>query len=145
NVDIITSTNMSVSYSPVEDFLTRLLEVDTMGRHRPRTMSATIADLDLYTYGDVQPTMYGIHGVDDNPKLHPYANPENLCHRCDSNASCGGVGNACVTVGDSGRRCVAACTDDSGCPTGYACKPVASASTSTIYGSYCVPQARTCN
>ena len=57
----------------------------------------------------------------------------------------GGVGNACVTVGDSGRRCVAACTDDSGCPTGYACKPVASASTSTIYGSYCVPQARTCN
>lgn len=144
NIDIITSTNMSVSYSPVEDFLARLLEIDTMGRHRPRTMSATIADLDLYTWGEVQPTMYGIHGVDDNPKVHPYANLENACKRCSSNATCGGVGNACITVGDSGRRCVAACTDDSGCPDGYSCKQVASASTSTIYGSYCVPAARTC-
>lgn len=145
NIDVITSTNMSVSYSPVEDFLTRLLEVDTQGRHRPRTMSATIADLDLYTYGEVQPTMYGIHGVDDNPKLHPYANPENSCKRCSANSDCGGVGNTCVGIGDSGRRCVAACTDDAGCPDGYACKPVASASTSTIYGSYCVPRTRSCN
>ncbi len=145
NIDVITTTNTSVSYSPVEDFLTRLLEVDTTGRHRPRTMSATIADLDLYTLGEVQPTMYGIHGIDDNPKLHPYANPENSCKRCSSNASCGGVGNACVTVGDNGRRCVAACTDDSGCANGYACKAVASASTSTIYGSYCVPKSRSCN
>jgi hypothetical protein len=145
NIDVITSTNMSVSYSPVEDFLTRLLEVDTLGRHRPRTMSATIADLDLYTLGEVQPTMYGIHGIDDNPKVHPYANLENSCKRCSSNAACGGVGNACVTVGDSGRRCVAACTDDTGCPDEYSCKQVASASTSTIYGSYCVPKARTCD
>jgi hypothetical protein len=145
NIDVITTTNMSVSYSPVEDFLARLIEVDTSGRHRPRTMSATLADLDLYTLGEVQPTMYGIHGIDDNPKLHPYAKPENACNRCSSNAACGGVGNACVTVGDSGRRCVAACTDDAGCGAGYACKQVASASTSTIYGSYCVPRTRSCN
>jgi len=145
NIDVITSTNMSVSYSPVEDFLTRLLEVDSQGRHRPRTMSATVADLDLYTLGDVQPTMYGIHGIDDNPKLHPYANPESSCKRCSSNTACGGVGNACVTVGTSGRRCVTACTDDTGCADGYACKQVASSSTSTIYGSYCVPKSRSCN
>jgi hypothetical protein len=145
NIDVITSTNMSVSYSPVEDFLARLLEVDTLGRHRPRTMSATIADLDLYTYGETQPTMYGVHGIDDNPKLHPYANVEKSCSRCSSATDCGGVGNACVTVGDSGRRCVAACTDDTGCPDGYSCKAVASASTSTIYGSYCVPKARSCD
>ena len=38
-----------------------------------------------------------VHGVDDNPKLHPFANPENMCKRCSSNAQCGGVGNAwCV-------------------------------------------------
>ncbi len=145
NIDVITTTNPSVSYAPVEDFLARLLEVDTSARHRPRTMSATIADLDLYTYGEVQPTMYGIHGIDDNPKLHPYANPENACKRCSSNTTCGGVGNACVAVGDSGRRCVAACTDDAACGVGYACKQVASASTSTIYGSYCVPTSRSCN
>jgi hypothetical protein len=88
--------------------------------------------------------MYGIHGVDDNPKLHPYGNAENLCKSCSSNAACGGVGNSCVSIGDSGRRCVAACTADAGCPDGYKCKEVASASTSTIYGSYCVPATRTC-
>ena len=53
-------------------------------------MTATIADLDLYTEGEAQMSMYGIHGIDDNPKA------------------------------------------------------VASASASTIYGSYCVPVTRRC-
>ena len=145
DIDVITTTSFSVSYSPVEDFLGRLMELDSQSRHRPRTLSQTIADLDVYSVGEPSPTMYGIHGIDDNPKVHPYANLENLCHTCSSNAACGGVGNACVSVGTSGRRCVAACTSDEGCGTGYVCKQVASASTSTIYGSYCVPASRTCN
>jgi len=144
NIDVITTTSFSVSYSPVEDFLGRLLEQDSQGRLRPRTMTQTIEDLDLYSVGEPSPTMYGIHGIDDNPKLHPFANPENACKKCSSNAACGGVGNSCVSVGTSGRRCVAACTDDSGCGVGYKCKPVASASTSTIYGNYCVPATRSC-
>lgn len=145
DIDVITTTSFSVSYSPVEDFLGRLLELDSQGRHRPRTMAQTLEDLDLYSADEPSHTMYGVHGIDDDPKLHPYANPENLCHTCSSNAACGGVGNACVTVGTSGKRCVAACTADAGCPTGYQCKKVASASTSTIYGSYCVPATRSCN
>ncbi len=145
DIDVITTTSFSVSYSPVEDFLGRLIEIDSQSRHRPRTLSQTIADLDVYSVGEPSPTMYGIHGIDDNPKLHPYANPENLCKACGSNSACGGVGNACVTIGDSGRRCVAACTSDEACGAGYQCKQVASASTSTIYGSYCVPATRSCN
>ena len=108
-------------------------------------MAQTIEDLDVYSVGEPSPTMYGIHGIDDNPKLHPFANPENMCRSCSSNAACGGVGNSCVSVGTSGRRCVAACTSDAACGDGYACKPVASASTSTIYGNYCVPKTRVCN
>ncbi len=145
DIDVITTTNFSVSYSPVEDFLARLLEIDTQSRHRPRTMTATIADLDLYTLGEAQMSMYGIHGIDDNPKLHPYGNLEKSCNRCSANADCGGVGNTCATVGSSGKRCMAACTDDAACGEGYKCKAVASASTSTIYGSYCVPATRSCN
>jgi hypothetical protein len=144
DIDVITTTSFSVSYSPVEDFLGRLLEIDSQARHRPRTMSQTIADLDLYSVDEPSLSMYGIHGIDDNPKLHPYANPENMCNRCSSNSACGGVGNSCVTIGSSGRRCVAACTDDAGCGVGYQCKPVASAATSTIYGKYCVPASRSC-
>jgi len=145
DIDVITTTSFSVSYSPVEDFLGRMLELDSQGRHRPRTMAQTIEDLDLYSADESSHTMYGIHGIDDDPKLHPYANPENLCKSCSSNTTCGGIGNACVSVGTSGKRCVAACTADSGCPTNYQCKKVASASTSTIYGSYCVPATRSCS
>jgi hypothetical protein len=144
DIDVITTTSFSVSYSPVEDFLGRLLELDSQGRHRPRTMAQTLEDLDLYSADEASHSMYGIHGIDDDPKLHPYANVENSCKSCSSNAACGGVGNACVSVGTSGRRCVAACTSDSGCPTNYGCKKVASSSTSTIYGSYCVPASRSC-
>jgi hypothetical protein len=144
NLDVITTTSFSISYSPVEDFLARLLELDSQGRLRPRTMTQTIADLDLYSVGEESITMYGIHGIDDNPKVHPFAKLENLCKRCTSNSACGGVGNSCVSVGSSGKRCVAACTDDAGCGAGYKCKAVASASTSTIYGSYCVPTNSVC-
>jgi hypothetical protein len=144
DIDVITTTSFSVSYDPVQDFVGRLIELDSQSRHRPRTMSQTLADLDLYSVGEDSPSMYGIHGIDDNPKLHPYSNPENLCESCSSNAACGGVGNACVSIGNDGRRCVAACTDDAACPSGYTCKEVASSSTSTIYGSYCVPTSRSC-
>lgn len=139
DIDVITTTNMSVSYAPVEDFLGRLLEIDTTGRHRPRTLSATLADLDLYTDGEAQPTMYGVHGIDDNPTLHPYANLAKAGARCSTNAECGGVGNTCAAVGTTGKRCLPACTATAGCPTDTRCRAVASASTSTIYGSYCAP------
>lgn len=144
DIDVISTTSFSVSFSPVQDFLARLLELDSKARLRPRTMTATIADLDLYSVDEPSPSMYGIHGIDDNPKLHPFGNLENTCTSCSANAECGGVGNACVTVGQTGKRCVAACTDDSACGTGMACKKVASASNSTIYGSFCVPENRRC-
>ncbi len=144
DLDIITTTNSSVSYSPVQDFLARLLELDSRGRLRPRTMSQTIADLDVYTWGEVQPTMYGIHGVNDNPKLHPFSNIENMCKKCSTTSDCGGVGNTCATV-DGSRRCLPACTDDAACGAGYKCRPVASSSTSTIYGEFCVPTDMSCN
>jgi len=146
DIDVITTTSFSVSYSPVQDFLGRLLELDTRARLRPRTVTATIADLDVYSVDEDSHTMYGIHGIDDNPKLHPFAHLENQCNRCSANSQCGGVGNACVSIGaTAGRRCVAACTDDSGCDDGYRCRKVASESTSTIYGSYCVPDNRRCD
>jgi len=144
DIDIISTTSFSVSWSPVQDFLARLIELDSKGRLRPRTMTATIADLDLYSVDEASQTMYGVHGIDDNPKLHPFANIENACRTCSANSACGGVGNACVTVGQSGKRCVAACTEDAACGDGFACKKVASASSATIYGSYCVPANKRC-
>ena len=89
-------------------------------------------------------TMYGVHGIDDNPQLHPYAEPDLLCESCGSNADCGGPGNMCVSIPDEGRHCAAACTTDAGCPDGYRCRKVASSSSQTIFGSMCVPDDLSC-
>jgi hypothetical protein len=145
NVDVITTTSFSDASSPatVEKFIARMIELDSLGRHRPRTVKSLLEDLDASTGWGFH-TMYGVHGIDDNPTLHPYGRADRLCRACTANAQCGGAGNACVTVGNSGRRCAAACTDDAGCPVGYACKKIASASASTIYASMCVPETNRC-
>jgi hypothetical protein len=143
-IDVITTTQSSNASSPaaVEDFISRLIERDSQGRHRPRTMKSLLSDLDSNSYWFH--TMYGIHGIDDNPALHPYAESDLLCEPCSSNADCGGVGNMCVGVGSDGKHCVPACTDDRGCPDQYACTAIASHSAGTIYARACVPQSFTC-
>ena len=100
-------------------------------------MSNLLTKLDAESWGFT--TMYGMHGIDDNPKLVPWASPSTFGTRCSVNADCGGPGNLCV--GASGAKtCTAACAVDAGCGTGYSCKAVASASSSTIYGRACAKQ-----
>lgn len=138
-IDVITTTSFSDAGSngAVTDFISRLIERDSRGRHRPRTVKSLLSDLDGNSFW-AHP-MYGIHGIDDNPALHPYAEADMMCQACSSNTDCGGPGNMCIRVGDAGRRCAAACTDDRGCPDGYRCAAVASSSSRTIYGRACVP------
>ncbi len=81
--------------------------------------------------------MYGMHGIDDNPKLVPFAKTQNFGKACTANADCGGPGNLCVGATAATKTCTAACADASGCGTGYTCKAVASSSTNTIYGRAC--------
>jgi hypothetical protein len=140
NLDVVTTTSFSNAASPdtVTDFLSHLWEVDARGRHRPRTVKTLLTTLDRNAGIGFQ-TMYGMHGIDDNPRLHPYAARDMIGQECGANADCGGLGNLCVRRSARDPKfCTAACTDDTGCPGGYACKPVASGS--TIYGNACVPR-----
>ena len=134
NVDVITTTSFSNASSPaaVQDFIAALLARDSQQRLRPQPVSGLLTRLDSQSWGFT--TMYGMHGIDDNPKLVPFAVRERFGAACSANADCGGPGNLCV-----GGTCTAACaaTGESGCGTGYTCKSVASASTSTIYGRAC--------
>jgi hypothetical protein len=146
NVDVITTTSFSNAATPatVEDFMTRLIETDSHGRHRPRTVSSLLEDLDSNSYWFH--TMYGVHGIDDDPQLHPYARTDLMCHACSKNADCGGVGNACVRLSGAGagKVCAPACTSDDACGDGYRCAKIASSSSSTIYASMCVPRQNRC-
>jgi hypothetical protein len=137
---VITTTSFSNVESPltVQNTITRLIERDSQGRHRPRTVSTLLSQLDENADDVGFTTMYGIHGIDDNPRLHPYMNAETMGDRCTRNTNCGENGNLCVSMGTHGRTCTAACTDDSGCPRGWACRQVASPSSHAIYGRACV-------
>jgi hypothetical protein len=146
-IDIITTTSFSNASTPktVEDFLGALLERDSRGRLRPRTLKSLLTNLDAASSSAGFHTMYGIHGIDDDPALHPFAIEENACSECSANADCGGIGNLCITIGDDGKRCAPACTDDRGCAEGYRCRAVASSATSTVYANACVPAGLSCD
>ena len=136
-IDIITTTAPSnaTSTGAVTDILSRLLETNDREEHDPQPIRALMRDLD--SNSSWFHTMYGIHGIDDNPQLHPYGVVANACRPCETDAECGGPGNRCVAVGESGRRCAPSCTTDAGCGGGYACRSIASGT--TIYDSVCVP------
>ncbi|HEY5920323.1 MAG TPA: hypothetical protein VIV11_01575 [Kofleriaceae bacterium] len=138
NVDVITTMSFSNASSPatVQNFMSALLARDSAGKLRPQPISSLLTRLDGESWG-FQP-MYGYHGIDDNPKLVPFAKTANFGKTCSANADCGGPGNLCVTSTAGGKKCTAACASDPGCGTGYACRSVASTSSSTIYGKACM-------
>lgn len=143
NLTVLTTTSFSNASTPeaVQDFISRLIERDSRGRHRPRTIRSLLVDLDDNA-GSGFHTMYGAHGVDALPRLHPYADREMLGELCAANADCGGLGNMCVRMPDGARRCTAACTSDDACGAGSRCMPVGSSSSRAIYGSACMTPAR---
>jgi len=140
-LDVITTTSFSNAATPkaAQDFISRLIERDSHGHHRPRTVSSLLSDLDD-NGGWGFHTMYGIHGVDDDLTLHPYADLEMMGEECAVNADCGGLGNLCVRQLDGSHACSAACTADAGCPADMACRQIGSSRSRAIYGSACVPR-----
>ncbi|MGE5183670.1 MAG: hypothetical protein ACM31C_16475 [Acidobacteriota bacterium] len=139
NVDVITSMSFSNAATAVvtKDFLTALFAHDSSDRLRPRNILSLLTKLDSEAEAAGFHTMYGIHGIDEDPHLHPFANTAKFGDKCSANADCGGPGNLCITMGSSGKRCTAACAGDGGCPDTYTCKAVASSSTATIFGRAC--------
>ena len=136
HVDVITTTSFSDAASPaaVQHFLSTLLARDSQAKLRPQPVSTLLTKLDSESYGFT--TMYGMHGIDDNPTVVPWARTASFGKKCSANADCGGPGNLCVST-TAGKQCTAACVADAGCGTGYTCKKVASSSTTTIYGKAC--------
>jgi len=137
NVDVITTMSFSNASTPatVQNVLSALLARDSSGKLRPQPVSTLLTKLDSQSWGFH--SMYGLHGIDDNPKLVPFAKTGNFGKTCSANTDCGGPGNLCVST-TGGKKCTAACAADPGCGTGYACRTVASSSTSTIYGKACL-------
>lgn len=142
NIDIITTTSYSnaSTSAAVRDSITALVGTQSGGSHYPKTYLTYLRDMDSNSYWFS--TMYGVHGIDDNPHGHPYAAVENLCKPCSADAACGGVGNKCSRLNTDEKICTFECTDDDGCPNGYRCQSAASGNTITT--KLCAPVNGTC-
>ena len=142
NLDIITTTTYSTAgdADPVKDFLTAMVGTWDDDSHAASTYGELMRDLDWNAWDTA---MYGVHGIDDNPHLHPYAQPEHFCETCTWDQDCGDGANFCVKLGTDGQFCTAECTGDDGCPDGYTCAAVARKQ--TITGRACVPRHFSCS
>lgn len=143
NIDIITTTSFSDagSASAVTDFLKSFVGDDAGEELRavPR-LSTLLRDLDNNSYWFT--TMYGVHGIDDNPHAHPFADQGKLCNACEFNADCGGMGNMCVKMADGSKACTYECTADDACGEGFVCQ--AAQSDGWVRTKVCVSTRATC-
>ncbi|MDF1566368.1 MAG: lamin tail domain-containing protein [Deltaproteobacteria bacterium] len=142
NIDVITTTSFSNAgtASTVTDFLRAVLGTDAEGNQVAKKYGELLSDLD--SNSSWFHTMYGVHGIDDNPHAHPYGNPAGLCGECKEDADCGGAGNLCAKLNDQERVCSFECTADDGCPAGYKCYDIARGSWLTTKA--CVPDGLSC-
>lgn len=142
NLDIITTTSFSNAGTEkaVTDLLGAVLGVDYRDDFKPQRYSELLEDLDGNSYWFQ--TMYGVHGIDDNPHAHPYADTDAICSECSSSADCGGTGNVCASL-EGANVCTYECTADDGCPDGFTCRETRTGS--WLSTSVCVPSTYTCD
>jgi hypothetical protein len=114
----------------------------TAAGHKPLSFGQLLAEMNRNQSRDV---MYGVHGLDDNPRLSPWADPALTGKKCTSAAACGAADSACVKPASAACKvCAPACTDSSGCPAGTKCLAIASTATSMLAGRQCVATSPVC-
>jgi len=141
-IDIVTTTSFSNASTPaaIKDSLNILLRETYEGQHEPTTFKRYLKDMDgNSSWFD---TMYGAHGIDDNPHAHPYGDPAGLCGACEHDSDCGGVGRSCNRLTGAETFCTYECTADDGCPEGYKCMDIAFGD--TLRTHRCAPVTLTC-
>lgn len=137
NADVITSVNYGsalVRAESVRSLLHGLLD-ETGTRWVPRSWDAILKGVNDTQRGRWT-SIYGVHGLADNPKLSMLADPSKIGRSCRLNSQCGGGDSLCVSMGET-RVCGAACTDDAACPNGTTCRPVRSRTLGSI--KQCLP------
>ncbi len=130
SLNIITTTTFSDASTP--DEVEKLM--DALFVHPAKSWNEVLTDQNgSWGIG----AMYGVHGLDANPRLHPFSDLSFEGKSCAADADCGAEGNRCVHEGSSAGICAAICLDSSGCPDGTTCKALASGT--SIVARACIP------
>lgn len=117
NLDVITTVNYSYGEGTL-GVLEGLVGTDARGNHKPVDYYKLIKNLNEGYWSREETVIYGVHGIDGNPQLHPWANLDKLGATCARHSDCGDAGgNRCVTTTD-GKQCAAVTLAKAGCPAG---------------------------
>ncbi|MBM4318527.1 MAG: hypothetical protein FJ125_00850 [Deltaproteobacteria bacterium] len=138
NLDVFTTVNFSYGEGTL-GLLQNLLRLDRQGVHQPQTYGRMVRDLNAEWWNSYKEVFYGVHGIDGNPRLHPYAALERIGQPCEIVQDCGDAGgNVCIRRGEEqGKICGAVALDQAQCPAGSSLFPLAQGS--TIRSHACLP------
>ncbi len=143
NTDIMTTvhtTPFSAGYHVIWRLMYWFTFTDNRGNHFPLSWQTMIRDLNR----DFPEVHYGVHGVDDGPKLNPHASEDIMCQPCWNDSQCGAGGNYCLGFADGGG-CGVACTTDAACGQGYRCARIFDIDDQFYMPKQCVPRSLDCS
>lgn len=122
NTDVITTGNYSAIQSKanqVISFIHSFIDQRT-GSWVPRSWDSVLSRMNAV--GERSWVhVYGVHGIDDDPRISPLADASKIGAACRVDADCGAADSRCVQVSSTKRVCGAACADSSACPSGTKC------------------------
>lgn len=122
NTDVITTGNFSAIQSKANQviaFIHSFIDQKS-GAWIPRSWDSVLTRMNAV--GERSWVhVYGVHGIDDDPKASPLADPSKVGSTCRTDADCGAVDSKCLATSSTKRVCGIACADTAGCPSGTKC------------------------
>lgn len=122
NTDVITTGNYSAiqpKANQVIAFIHQLID-QRSGAWIPRSWDSVLSKMNAV--GERSWVhIYGVSGLDDNPKLSPLADASKVGATCATDADCGAADSRCLQVSSRKKVCGVACADTTGCPSGTKC------------------------
>lgn len=136
NLDVITTVNYSYGQGTLQLF-NQLITLDQSSVHYPISFYEIVGALNNDPTNDHYGVFYGVMGMDGNPQLNPYADPNLIGQACESQADCVGnpYANLCVGMSEGGSACIGTTLGAEGCPEGTTYAYVANEQ--TVIGGVC--------
>ncbi len=142
DLDVITTTSFSNAAGKgrtAKILIDAVSNQDLGGEMKPQMYGEMIRKLNQEYW---MTPLYGVHGIDDNPRFNPFADFSKLCEPCSSHAQCGGFDSSCVDYGGGKKHCGTKCETDNDCPNGFTCFEIRDGD--TITGTACAPASLSC-
>lgn len=148
NLDVVSAINYTAVVQGIPRVMALIdgfLAQDEEGRFLPESWDGLLAPLNVgYKTGSLDwLELFGVHGLDDNPTISPFADPSSVGQRCSESSQCPGGENLCIDRSHLGKHnlCGVACVGSRDCPAGTTCQYVAiDIATDPKVSQQCAPQ-----